>query len=307
MAKKITIIGAGNVGATTALRALERGLGDVVLVDIAEGIARGKALDMTQASPLWGYYSKIIGTSNYDDTKDSDLIIITSGVPRKPGMSREDLVKINAEIVNSVVHQVVKKSPDTIIIVVTNPLDAMTYLAYKTSKFPKERVMGMAGVLDTVRFKTFLSQELNVSVENIHSFIVGGHGDIMLPILSHTTVAGIPVTEIIPAEKLKSIVQRTKDGGAEIVGLLKTGSAFYAPAAAVVEMAEAILLDKKKVLPCTVLCQGEYGINDTFVGVPVKLGANGVEEIVEFKLNSDELTALRKSAEAVKELVRSLA
>ncbi len=300
--KKITVIGAGNVGATTALRLLEIGLGDVVLVDIMEGTAKGKALDMTQAGPLWGHNSQIIGTSNYDDTKDSNLIIITSGIPRKPGMSRDDLVKVNAEIIKSVVEQAVKKSPNTIIIVVSNPLDAMTYLAYKTSKFPKERVMGMAGVLDTVRFRTFLSQELNVSVENIHTFVIGSHGDTMVPLLSHTTVAGIPITELIPWEKLNSIVQRAKDGGAEIVGLLKTGSAFFAPAAAVCEMAEAILLDKKKILPCTALCQGQYGINDTFVGVPVRLSTNGVEEIIEFKLNADEVSALRKSAEAVREL-----
>ncbi|MGR3309789.1 MAG: malate dehydrogenase [Candidatus Brocadiales bacterium] len=304
MTKKITIIGAGNVGATTALRLLEMGLGDIVLVDIVEGIAKGKALDMTQASPLCGHNSRVIGTANYDDTKDSDLTIITSGIPRKPGMSRDDLVKVNAEIVKGVVQQVVKKSHDTIIIVVSNPLDVMTYLAYKTSKFPKEKVMGMAGILDTVRFKTFLSQGLNVSVEKIHTCVVGSHGDTMVPLLSHTTVAGTPITEIIPEEKLNSIVQRTKDGGAEIVGLLKTGSAFYAPAAAVSEMAEAILLDKKKILPCTVLCQGQYEINDTFVGVPVRLGANGAEEIVEFKLNADEVTSLRKSAEAVGELCR---
>lgn len=302
MTKKITVIGAGNVGATTAQRLLEKGLGDVVLVDIVEGLAKGKALDMTQASPLCGYNSKIIGTSNYDDTKDSDLTIITSGMARKPGMSRGDLVKVNAEIVNSVVQQAVKKSLDTIIIVVANPLDAMTHLAYKTSGFPKERVMGMAGVLDTVRFKTFLSQELNVSVENINAFVVGSHGDTMVPLLSHTTVAGISVTEIIPEERLKNIIQRTRNGGVELIELLKTGSAFYAPAAAVAEMAEAILHDKKKILPCTALCQGQYGIKDTFVGVPVRLGANGVEEIVEFKLNADEVSALRKSAEAVKEL-----
>ncbi|HHT9161871.1 MAG TPA: malate dehydrogenase [Candidatus Brocadiia bacterium] len=302
MAKKITVIGAGNVGATTALRLLEKGLGDVVLVDIIEGLAKGKALDMTQSSPLWGYNSEIIGTCNYEDTKDSDLIIITSGIPRKPGMSREDLVKVNAEIVKSVVEQAVKESPNAIIIVVSNPLDVMTYLAYKTSRFSKEKVMGMAGVLDTIRFRMFLSQELNVSVENIHTCVVGSHGDTMVPLLSHTTVAGIPITEVISRERLNSIVQRTKDGGAEIVGLLKTGSAFYAPAAAASEMAEAILLDKKKILSCTVLCQGQYGIKNTFIGVPAKLGANGVEEIVEFKLNADEVSALRKSAEAVKEL-----
>jgi malate dehydrogenase len=302
MTKKITIIGAGNVGATTALRLLEKGLGDIVLLDIAEGVAKGKALDMTQSSPLCGYSSKIIGTGNYDDTKDSDLTIITSGIPRKPGMSRDDLVKVNVKIVNSVVQQVVKKSPDTIIIVVSNPLDVTTYIAHKISNFPREKVMGMAGVLDTVRFKTFLSQEINVSVENIHTFVVGSHGDTMVPLLSHTTVAGIPVKEIVPDEKLKGIVQRARNGGIEIVELLKTGSAFYAPAAAVSEMAEAILLDKKKILPCTVLCQGQYGINNTFIGVPVKLGSNGVEEIVEFKLDADEIAALRKSAEAVKEL-----
>lgn len=306
MAKKITVIGAGNVGATLALMLLDRRLGNVVLLDINEGLAKGKALDMTQSSPLLGHDTRVIGTSNYDDTKDSDLIIVTSGMPRKPGMSRDDLVKVNAEIVSGVVSEAVKQSPNTIIIIVANPLDAMTYLAHKVSKFPKERVMGMAGILDTIRLKTFISQELNISVENVQTYVLGSHGDTMVTLLSHTTVAGTHVRELIPEGRLNSIIERAKNGGAEIVGLLKTGSAFYAPAASVCEMVEAILLDKKKILPCTALCQGQYGIKNTFIGVPVKLGANGVEEVVEFELEPGELAALRRSAEAVTELCSAI-
>ena len=303
---KITVIGAGNVGATTAQRLAEKEFGDIVLVDIVEGLPQGKGLDLMEASPIYNYNCKIIGTNSYEETDNSDLVVITSGLPRKPGMSRDDLVRVNADIVKSVVEQVVEKSPDAILIVVSNPLDVMTYVTYKVSKFPRERVIGMAGVLDTSRMRTFIAMELNVSVENVHTFVLGGHGDTMVPLARYTTVAGIPVTELIPEDRLDAIVKRTRDGGAEIVSLLKTGSAFYAPAASIVEMIDAIVKDKKKILPCTVLCNGEYGFDDIFIGLPVKLGKNGLEQIIEIKLNGEESEALKKSADAVKKLCQGI-
>lgn len=300
--KKITVVGAGNVGATTAQRLAEKQIGDVVLVDIVQDMPQGKALDIMESGPIYGYDSKIIGANRYEETKDSDIVVITSGVPRKPGMSRDDLLKINAGIVKGVVENIVKTSPNAILIVVSNPLDAMTYVAHKISRFPKNRIMGMAGVLDAARFSTFIAMELNVSVENVHAFVLGGHGDTMVPSTRYTTVAGVSVEELIPKARLETIVKRTRDGGAEIVNLLKTGSAFYAPSAAVVEMVEAIVKDKKKILPCAALCEGEYGINGLFVGVPVKLGEKGIEQVFEIKLNSEESAALKRSAEAVKTL-----
>lgn len=303
---KITVIGAGNVGATTAQRLAEKEFGDIMLVDIVEGLPQGKGLDLMEAGPIYNYNCKIIGTNSYEETDNSDLVVITSGLPRKPGMSRDDLVKVNADIVKSVVAQVVEKSPDAILIVVSNPLDVMTYVTYKVSKFPRERVIGMAGVLDTSRMRTFIAMELNVSVENVHTFVLGGHGDTMVPLARYTTVAGIPVTELIPEDRLDAIVKRTRDGGAEIVSLLKTGSAFYAPAASIVEMIDAIVKDKKKILPCTVLCKGEYGFDDIFIGLPVKLGKKGLEQIIEIKLNEEESDALKKSADAVKKLCQGI-
>lgn len=300
--KKITVVGAGNVGATTAQRLMEKEIGDVVLVDIVEDMPQGKGLDMAQAGTIYGYDSIITGTNSFDETSNSDIVVITSGMPRKPGMSRDDLLKINAEIVKSVTEKVVAKSPEAIIIIVSNPLDAMTYIAYKVSKFSAKRVIGMAGVLDAARMAAFIAMELDVSVENVNAFVLGGHGDSMVPSKRYTTVAGIPVHEMIPKDRLEAIIQRTRDGGAEIVKLLKTGSAFYAPSAAVTEMVESILKDKKKILPCAALCSGQYGINDLFVGVPVKLGANGVEDIIEIGLDVDESAALKNSASAVKEL-----
>ena len=273
---KISVIGAGNVGATTALKLSESEVGNVVLVDIVEGMPQGKALDLMEMGPISGYDVDIVGTNGFDETEDSDIVIITSGIPRKPGMSRDDLLSTNAKIVRDVTTEVAKRSPNSIIIIVTNPLDAMVYVAYKVSEFPRERMMGMAGVLDSTRFRTFLGMELGVSVENIHAFVLGGHGDDMVPLARFTTVAGVPITELLPKDKIDSMIQRTRDGGAEIVKLLKTGSAFYAPAASTVEMVESILLDKKKILPCCVLANGEYVINDTFVGLPVKLGKKGV-------------------------------
>ncbi|MFQ5688624.1 MAG: malate dehydrogenase, partial [Candidatus Scalindua sp.] len=271
----------------------------IVLVDIVEGLPQGKGLDLMEASPIYNYNCKIIGTNSYEETVDSDLVVITSGLPRKPGMSRDDLVKVNADIVKSVVSNVVAKSPGAILIVVSNPLDVMTYVVHKVSKFPRERVIGMAGVLDTSRMRTFIAMELNVSIENVHAFVLGGHGDTMVPLVRYTTVAGVPVTEFIPEDKLDAIIRRTRDGGAEIVSLLKTGSAFYAPSASIVEMVDAIIKDKKKILPCTVLCKGEYGFDGIFIGLPVKLGKKGLEQIIEIELNEEESDALKKSADAV--------
>ncbi len=299
---KITVIGAGNVGATTAQRLAEKGLSEVVLLDVVEGMPQGKALDLMQAGPIYGSNCKVVGTNTYEETENSDVIIITSGLPRKPGMSRDDLIKVNSGIVKSVVEQAIQKSPDAILVIVSNPLDVMAYVAYKVSKFPRERVIGMAGVLDSSRMRTFIAMELNVSIENVHAFVLGGHGDTMVPMIRHATVAGIPVTELLSKDKLDAIIKRTREGGAEIVSFLKNGSAFYAPSASVVEMVDAIVEDKKKILPCTVLCKGEYGINDIFLGVPVKLGKKGMEQIIEIKLNKEESDALGKSADAVRKL-----
>jgi malate dehydrogenase len=303
MRKKITIIGAGNVGATLAQRVAERDYADVVLVDIIDGLPQGKALDILEAGPVLGYDSLVIGTNGYEETANSSIIVITSGLPRKPGMSRDDLVRKNQEIVTSVVEQVAAVSPDAILIIVTNPLDAMAQLAYSVSKFPKQRVIGMAGVLDTARFRTFIAQELGVSVRDVQAYVLGGHGDTMVPLTQITTVAGVPVTKLIAEERLEEIVQRTRDGGAEIVNLLKMGSAFYAPSASVLAMIDAIMFDHKQILPCSVYLEGEYGIHELFVGVPVKLGAQGVEQVVEVDLADKDRAALQRSAEAVKELI----
>ena len=299
---KISVIGAGNVGATTALMLAQQELGDVVLVDIVEGMPQGKALDLMEMNPVYGYDVNITGTNGYDETAGSDVVVITSGIPRKPGMSRDDLIATNTAIVTEVTKNVAAKSPNAILILVTNPLDAMVYVAHKVSGFPKERVMGMAGVLDAARFRSFIGMELGVSVENIHAFVLGGHGDDMVPLTRCTTVAGVPVTELIPEGRLEEIVKRTRGGGGEIVALLKTGSAFYAPAVSAVEMVEAILKDKKKILPCCVLAEGEYGVDNTFVGLPVKLGRKGIEQIFEVALSDKEKEEIKISASHVKEL-----
>lgn len=306
MRKKITVVGAGNVGATTAHRIVDKRLGDVVMVDIIEGLPQGKALDLLEAGPIEGYDCRLVGTNDYAETAGSDLVVITAGLPRKPGMSRDDLLLKNAEIVGEVARQVAKYSPDSILIVVSNPLDAMCQLAYRVTGFPKQRVVGMAGILDSARFRTFIAMELGVSVDNTHAFVLGGHGDEMVPLPRYSTVAGIPITELMSREQIERIVQRTRQGGAEIVNLLKMGSAYYAPSAAVVEMIDAILMDRKKILPCSAYLEGEYGINGLFVGVPVKLGAAGVEQIIEIKLTDEERAALHRSAAAVRELVEML-
>jgi malate dehydrogenase len=300
---KITVVGAGNVGATLGQRLAERGYADVVLVDIVEGMPQGKALDLLEAGPVVGYDSNVIGTNGYDETAGSAVCVITSGIPRKPGMSRDDLVKTNMNIVRGVTQELVKRSPNTILIVVSNPLDAMAQLALEVSKFPRERVLGMAGVLDTARFRTFIAQELKVSVLDVQAYVLGGHGDTMVPLARMCTVAGVPISKLIKPDRIEAIVKRTRDGGAEIVNLLKSGSAFYAPSAAVAQMVDAILLDRKQILPCAVRLEGEYGIKGLFVGVPVKLGAKGAEQIIELELTDDERTALQRSADSVKELV----
>jgi malate dehydrogenase len=302
MRKKISIIGAGNVGSTAAHWIMAKELADVALVDVVEGVPQGKALDLNQAQPIERSDVHIQGSNTYEITANSDIVIITAGLPRKPGMSRDDLLHTNYKIMSDVISKVVSYSPESILIVVSNPLDAMAQAAYKLSGFNRQRVIGMAGVLDSGRFKTFLAQELNVSVHNMSCMVLGGHGDTMVPLLSHTTVAGIPITELLPKERIDAIVQRTRDGGAEIVKHLKTGSAYYAPSAAAVEMAEAILKDKKKVLPCAAYLEGEYGISGYFIGVPCKLGSNGLEQIIEVNLTPEESAALKKSAAAVKEL-----
>ncbi len=299
---KISVIGAGNVGASTALMLAGLEHGDIVLVDIVDGMPQGKALDMMEMNPVLGWDSIITGTNNYEDTAGSDIVVITSGIPRKPGMSRDDLISTNTAIVKQVTENVAKTSPNAILILVTNPLDAMVYVAHKISGFPKERVMGMAGALDSARFSAFIAMELDVSVENINAFVLGGHGDDMVPLEKYTTVAGVPITELMPRDRVESIIQRTRGGGGEIVKLLKTGSAFYAPAASAVEMVEAILKDKKKIIPSCVLAEGEYGIESTFVGLPVKLGRAGVEEILQIDLSDEEKKALHVSAGHVKEL-----
>ena len=304
--KKISIIGAGFVGATAAHWAAEKELGDVVLVDILEGIPQGKALDLFEASPIEGFDARVIGTNGYEETKDSDVVIITSGVPRKPGMSREDLLDINKKIIGSVVAEVVARSPKAILMMVTNPLDTMTYLAYKKSGFPREKVMGMAGVLDTARFRSFIAMELGVSVEDIQALLLGGHGDEMVPLPRYSTVSGIPLSQLLPKEAIDRLVDRTRKGGGEIVNLLKTGSAFYAPSAGVIQMAEAILKDKKRILPCCVYLNGEYGLKDICFGVPVKLGAKGIESIIELELTEEEKKLVAKSAESVKKSIAEL-
>ncbi|RLB80197.1 MAG: malate dehydrogenase [Deltaproteobacteria bacterium] len=306
MDKKVTVIGAGNVGATVAQRLAEKELCDVVLIDIIEGLPHGKALDLAEAAPIEKHDARLTGSNDYAASANSDIIIITAGIPRKPGMSRDDLLNINAGIMNTVAREVAKQSPEAVIIVVSNPLDAMCHVAYETSGFPKNRVIGMAGVLDSARFRSFIAMELNVSVENTTAFVLGGHGDTMVPLPRYSTVAGIPITELLSKERIDALVERTANGGAEIVGLLKTGSAFYAPASAAVEMAESILKDKKKILPCAAYLEGEYGFNELFIGVPVKLGANGVEEIIEITLTAEEKAALEKSADAVRELKEAL-
>jgi malate dehydrogenase len=307
MDKKVTVVGAGNVGATAAQRLAEKELCDVVLVDIVEGVPQGKALDLTEAAPVEKHDAKVTGTNGYEATAGSDIVIITAGIPRKPGMSRDDLISTNAGIIKSVTQQVAKYSPDAVLIIVSNPLDAMCHVAFDASGFPKNRVLGMAGVLDSARFRAFIAMELDVSVENTHAFVLGGHGDTMVPLPRYSTVAGIPITELMSKARIDELVKRTANGGAEIVSLLKTGSAYYAPASAAVEMAESILKDKKKVLPCAAYLQGEYGINDLFIGVPVKLGRNGMEQVIEITLTDDEKAALMKSAEAVQGLKDDLA
>lgn len=301
--RKITIVGAGFVGATAAHWAAGKELGDVVLIDIVEGIPQGKGLDLFEASPVEGFDSRIIGTNDYSDTKDSDIVIITAGIPRKPGMSRDDLLATNAKIVKSVTEEIVKYSPECYIIVVSNPLDAMVYIAKEVSGFPKNRVMGMAGVLDSARMSSFIAEALDVSVEDVNAFVLGGHGDSMVPLARYSTVAGIPITDLMDEETIEKIINRTRNGGAEIVNYLKTGSAFFAPSASAVAMAESILKDKKRIYPCAAYLEGEYGVNGYYIGVPVKLGANGVEKVIEIKLTDEEKKALMKSYESVKSLV----
>ena len=303
MRNKVSIVGSGNVGATAAHWMAAKELADIVLIDIIDGVPQGKGLDLLEAMPIEKRDSHVLGTQDYADTANSDIVVITAGVPRKPGMSRDDLLNINHKIMSDVVSKVVKYSPNCILIVVSNPLDAMAQAAYKMSGFSRNRVIGMAGVLDSARFRTFIALELKVSVENVTAFVLGGHGDTMVPLARYSTVAGIPITELMDAATIERLVQRTRDGGAEIVKYLKTGSAFYAPSAAVTEMVEAILKDKKKILPCAAYLEGEYGIKGLFVGVPVKLGAKGIEQIIEIKLTAEEKAGLEKSAGAVKELV----
>jgi malate dehydrogenase len=303
MRKKVTVVGAGNVGANCALRIAEKELADVVLVDVVEGVPQGKGLDLLQSGPVQGYDVAITGTNDYAPTANSDIVIITAGLARKPGMSRDDLLLANYEVVKACTEQVAKYSPNAILILVTNPLDAMCWTAMRVSGFPRERVIGMAGVLDTARYRTFLAEALQVSAQNVQAMVLGGHGDTMVPLVRLTSVSGIPLTELLPQDQIDAIVTRTRNGGAEIVKHLKTGSAYYAPSAAAVEMAESILKDQKKVLPSAVYLNGEYGINELFVGVPVKLGAKGVEKIYEIKLNDSEKAELDKSAGAVKELI----
>ncbi len=306
MRRKVSIIGAGNVGASAAERLALRRLADVVMVDIIEGLPQGKALDLNEAGPVDGYDFRLTGSNGYEETRDSDVVVITSGLPRKPGMSRDDLLQKNFEIVKGVTEQVARHSPRAVLIVVSNPLDAMAYTALKASGFPRERVLGMAGVLDSARMRFFIAAALGVSVENTHAFVLGGHGDTMVPLPRYSTVSGIPITELLPKETIDAIVQRTRDGGIEVVNLLKTGSAYYAPASSIVQMVEAILLDKHMILPCAVYLNGEYGYRDLFMGVPARLGARGLEKVIEIKLTAEEKTALDRSALAVRELVSKL-
>ena len=304
--KKVTVVGAGHGGASTGLAIANKGLADIVLTDIIERMPQGKALDMMEATPLMGRDAEITGTNNYVDTQGSDIIVITAGLARKPGMSRDDLLFKNAEIIGGVVDEVTKHSPDSIIIMVTNPLDVMAYLAYKKSGFPRERVIGMAGVLDSARFRTFIAMELGISVDNTHAFVLGGHGDSMVPLPRYSTVAGVPITELMSEEQVNRVVQRTRDGGAEIVSLLGTGSAYFAPAWSVAQMVEAILLDRKEILPCAAFLQGEYGVEDAYVGVPVQLGAGGMEKVFEIDLSDDERNAFEDSVAEVKDSIAKL-
>lgn len=304
MNRKVTVVGSGNVGATAARSIADKELADVVILDILEGVPQGKGLDMLEACPVEGSDARVLGTNNYEDTAGSDVVVITAGLARKPGMSRDDLLAKNHAIMANVTKEVIKHSPDCIIMPVTNPLDAMAQVVFRESGLPREKVIGMAGVLDSARMRAFIAAELNVSVENTHAFVLGGHGDTMVPLPRYSTVAGIPITELMDKETVDEIVNRTAHGGAEIVKLLGTGSAYYAPGSAVVEMVESVLKDKKKILPCSVYLQGEYGIHDLFVGVPCKLGANGLEQIVQITLTADEDAALKKSADAVRELVQ---
>lgn len=304
--KKITVVGAGNVGATAAQGIVGRELGDVVLVDIIEGLSQGKALDLQESGPVEGFDCQLVGTNGYEETADSDIVVITSGVPRKPGMSREDLLETNKQIVESVVAHVVEKSPQTVLILVTNPLDTMTYLAFKRSGFPRNRVIGMAGILDTSRFKAFIAMELDVSVEDIQTMLLGGHGDEMVPLPRYTTVSGIPLIQLLPQDAIDRLVERTRKGGGEIVALLKTGSAYYAPGISVVQMVEAILNDKKRILPCCAYLEGEYDLRDICFGVPVKLGSNGIESIIELDLDESEKELVLKSASSVRKSIMGL-
>jgi malate dehydrogenase len=298
--KKVTVVGAGNVGATLVQRIAETGLADVVMVDVVEGVPQGKGLDLMEAGPVLGYDARIVGANSYDETAGSDIIVITAGLARKPGMSRDDLLAANGDIVKNVALETGKRSPKAVMIVVTNPMDVMAYVAMKATGFPRERVIGMGGVLDSARFRTFIAMELGVSVENTHAFVLGGHGDTMVPLPRYSTVAGIPITELMTKAAIDKLVDRTRNGGAEIVALLKTGSAYYAPSASTLEMVEAVLLDKKKILPCSVYLEGEYGVTGAFAGVPVKLGAKGVEQVVEIKLSADENAGFMKSVDAVR-------
>jgi malate dehydrogenase len=299
---KVTVVGAGNVGGSIAQRLAEKNWYDIVLVDIVEGMPQGKALDLVEAGPVCSYDSAVAGANSYEATKDSDLVIITSGIPRRPGMSRDELLETNTKIVSSVVRETAKRSPEAILMIVSNPLDVMTHVAHRVSGFPKNRVLGMAGVLDSARFRSFIAEALQVSVENIHAMVLGGHGDSMVPLIRYTTIAGRPIDEWVSSETVDALIKRTREGGAEIVNLLKTGSAYYAPAASVVEMVEAITKDQKKILPCAALCEGEYGFHDLVLGVPVKLGSDGVEAIIEYALTPEEKTALETSSQAVREL-----
>ncbi len=307
MRTKVTVVGAGNVGATTAQRLAERGYADVVLLDIVEGLAEGKALDMYEASPVVGVDSIIRGSTDYAATEGSEIVVITSGVARKPGMSRDDLLSINMKIVDEVTRKAIAASPEAVIIVVSNPLDAMCHVAYEAAGIPASRVVGMAGILDTARYRSFVAEALNVSVEDVQAYVLGGHGDTMVPLASYTTAAGIPIGELLPQEQIDAIIQRTRDGGAEIVNLLKTGSAFYAPSAAVAQMVDSIALDKRRILPCAALLEGQYGVDGLFIGVPVILGGGGIERVLEISLTDEEQAMLQHSADAVQELVKDMA
>jgi malate dehydrogenase len=306
MRRKVSIIGAGNVGASAAERIVQARLADVVMVDIIEGLPQGKALDLNEAGPVDGYDFRLVGSNGYEETRDSDIVVITSGLPRKPGMSRDDLLQKNFEIVKGVTEQVARQSPRAVLIVVSNPLDAMAHTALKVSGFPRERVLGMAGVLDSARMRFFIAEALGVSVANTHAFVLGGHGDTMVPLPRYSTVSGIPITELLSKEAIDAIVQRTRDGGIEVVNLLKSGSAYYAPASSIVQMVESILLDRHMIQPCAVSLNGEYGYRDLFIGVPARLGAKGVEKVIEIKLTAEEKSALDRSAGAVRELVSKL-